>query len=156
MEMFLNEQKEFMLDAYEKFSAMSDGETSLRENGKWSKKEILGHLIDSASNNHQRFVRAQFNDNLVFPGYDQNEWVNRQDYQDENWSVLVELWKSFNFHIAHLVKRIPEEILTQKRTKHNLDTIAWKEISADKPATLKYFIEDYYGHLRHHVNQILA
>ena len=53
-----------------------------REPGKWSPREIIGHLIDSASNNHQRFVRALFQDDLVFPGYDQDAWVAAQAYRD--------------------------------------------------------------------------
>src|SRR4029077_10226718 len=59
--------------------------------GKWSKKEILGHLIDSAANNHQRFIRLQMEDQLVFPGYRQNDWVELQHYSDRAWGDLVEL-----------------------------------------------------------------
>jgi hypothetical protein len=141
---------------FDNLSSMSDLETSAREYDKWSKKEILGHLIDSASNNHQRFVRAQFTDDLVFPGYDQVEWVRVQDYQNINWQSLVELWKDFNFLIIHILSRISEQDLKKTRVNHNLDQIAWKEIPVNQPATLEYFVKDYYGHLRHHLNQILA
>ena len=156
MKDFLIEQKNFLHETFAALSAMTDMETSSRENGKWSKKEILGHLIDSASNNHQRFVRAQFKDDLIFPGYDQDEWVRVQDYQSANWHSLLELWKDFNFHIIHLINRIPAEQLTKKRIKHNLHQIASVEIPESEPATLEYFIKDYYGHLRHHLKQILA
>src|SRR4051812_3645052 len=70
-----------------------------RIEGKWSPKEIIGHLIDSASNNHQRFVRAQFTDDLVFPGYEQESWVRAQKYSEEPWPLLVVLWRSFNLHL---------------------------------------------------------
>src|SRR4026209_557981 len=70
--------------------------------GKWTRKQILGHLIDSAANNHQRFVRAQFDNALVFPGYEQERWVDVQHYHGEDWSQLVQLWKLYNLHLAHL------------------------------------------------------
>lgn len=155
MKKFLNEQKNYLHEVFASLSAMSDMETSSRENNKWSKKEILGHLIDSASNNHQRFVRVQFTNDLFFPGYDQNEWVRIQDYQSANWHSLVELWKDFNFHIIHILNRIPDEELNKKRVNHNLNQIAWMEIPASEPVTLEYFIRDYFGHMRHHLNQLM-
>ena len=153
---FLDEQKEYLLESYAKLLLISDGEASSKQDGKWSKKEILGHLIDSASNNHQRFVRAQFKDDLVFLGYDQNEWVRVQNYQYVNWFALVELWKGFNFLIAHLAGEIPDEVLLAERKKHNLFDIASAAIPENKPATLDYFIRDYYFHLRHHMDQIFV
>ena len=152
---FLDEQKEYLLESYAKLLLIGDGEASSKQDGKWSKKEILGHLIDSASNNHQRFVRAQFKDDLVFPGYDQNEWVRVQNYQYVNWFALVELWKGFNFLIAHLAGEIFDEILFTERKKHNLFDIATVAIPESKPATLDYFIRDYYVHLKHHMEQIV-
>ena len=151
---FLGEQKEYLLESYAKLLLISDGEASSKQDGKWSKKEILGHLIDSASNNHQRFVRAQFKEDLVFLGYDQDEWVRVQNYQYVNWYSLVELWKGFNFLIAHLAVEIPDEILLAERKKHNLFDIASVAIPENKPATLDYFIRDYYVHLKHHMEQI--
>jgi hypothetical protein len=153
---FLDEQKEYLLEVYAKLLLISDGEASSKQNGKWSKKEILGHLIDSASNNHQRFVRAQFQDNLVFLGYDQDEWVRVQNYQYVNWFSLVELWKGFNFQIAHLAGEIPDKTLLEQRAEHNLYDIASVGIPKEQPATLVYFIHDYYFHLRHHLYQIFA
>jgi hypothetical protein len=153
---FLEEQKNYVLDAYEKLMLIGDGEASSKQEGKWSKKEILGHLIDSASNNHQRFVRAQFKDDLIFPGYDQDEWVRVQNYQYMNWHTLVELWEEFNLLIAHLAAEIPDEILKQERSKHNLFDIATNGIAENKPATLEYFIRDYYFHLKHHLNHLFS
>ena len=122
--------------------------------GKWSPKELIGHLIDSASNNHQRFVRAQFQDHLIFPGYQQNAWVESQHYQESNWSDLIELWAHFNLHLARVIDLIPDTIRYHEHIEHNLDHIAWKTIPANRPATLEYFMRDYVGHLEHHLRQI--
>ncbi|HKR58913.1 MAG TPA: DinB family protein [Pyrinomonadaceae bacterium] len=122
--------------------------------GKWSPREVIGHLIDSASNNHQRFVRAQFTDDLEFHGYEQAEWVGTQAYNEESWEHLVQLWKLYNLHLHHLIARIPAPALTKQRHKHNLHQIAWQPVAADQPATLEYFIRDYLGHLKHHLRQI--
>ena len=126
-----------------------------RTPGKWSPKQIIGHLIDSASNNHQRFVRAQFRDELTFPGYDQEAWVNAQHYSRENWALLVQLWKTYNLHLLHLMATTPDESLTKLRGRHNLDQIAWKPVPKDEPVTLLYFMDDYVAHLKNHLKQIL-
>jgi hypothetical protein len=122
----------------------------------WARVEILGHLIDSAANNHQRFVRAQFTDDLVFPGYEQEGWVSSQRYVDESWTDLIQLWSSYNLHIHHLASVIPETILTKPRATHNLDQIAFKLVDKNEATTLEYFIRDYVDHLRHHLNQIFT
>jgi hypothetical protein len=127
-----------------------------RHEDKWSPKEIIGHLIDSASNNHQRFVRAQLGSGLVFQGYEQTEWVKKQRYNEEPWDQLVQLWKHYNLHLAHLISVIPENALTQSRSLHNLDSIAWETVAKDQPTTLEYFVRDYVAHLRHHLAQILG
>jgi len=127
-----------------------------RSEGKWSPKEIIGHLIDSAANNHQRFVRAQFTDELVFAGYEQENWVRVQNYQGEEWRGLVQLWKSYNQHILHLVSLIPEETRTRLRSKHNLHQIASELLSENEPVTLDFFIRDYLDHMKKHLGQILG
>ena len=124
--------------------------------GKWSPREILGHLIDSASNNHQRFVRAQWQDDLVFQGYDQDAWVSAQRYQDAAWRDLVTLWRAFNLHLAHVMRTVPADVRQQPRVRHNLDQVAFVPVPADQPATLEYFMEDYVRHLQHHLRQIAA
>jgi hypothetical protein len=111
----------------------------------WSKKEVLGHLIDSASNNHQRFVRVQMNQPLKFPGYTQDVWVNVQAYQNASWKNLVELWRSFNTHLLHVIANVPDDKL------NNICSIADKE-----PVTLKWLFEDYVRHAEHHLQQILG
>ena len=62
--------------------------------GGWSRKQVIGHLIDSASNNHQRFVRASLEESLDFPGYDQNGNVRVQSFQDADWDLLISLWSA--------------------------------------------------------------
>lgn len=113
--------------------------------GQWSKKEILGHLIDSACNNHQRFIRAQLERHLVFPGYAQDAWVHLQSYNSEPWETLISLWKDYNLHLIHLMSRIPPE---------QLATLCL--IGGDGPFTLQFLVADYVRHLKHHVEQILA
>src|SRR4029077_11230406 len=116
--------------------------------GKWYRKQIVGHLIDSASNNHQRFVRAQFTDDLVFAGYEQEGWVRAQNYQGEDWAELVQLWKLYNQHILHLMTRIPEETRMKLRHKHNLHQIASDSLSENEPVTLDWFMRDYVDHMK--------
>ncbi len=124
--------------------------------GAWSAKQVLGHLIDSAANNHPRFVRAQFIDDLLFPGYDQEAWVQAQRYEDEAWPALVELWRAYNRHLAHVLAHIPEAALKRPRHPHTLDKIAWKTVPAGQPATLEYLARDYIGHLNAHLEQLFA
>ena len=111
---------------------------------KWSKKEILGHLIDSAANNHQRFVRAQLSSELRIPGYEQQVWVATQRYQSEPWANLIQMWKSYNLHLLHVISTIPENAFGN-----------YCIIGDNKPVTLEFVIEDYVRHLRHHIEQIL-
>ncbi len=136
--------------------AISADETVVSDRGKWSHKEIVGHLIDSASNNHQRFVRAQYTSDLVCPSYEQDVWVTAQKYDDESWPDLVHLWAAYNLHLAHIISVMPEDALMRVRQEHNLDQIAWKTVAKNTPTTLEYFVRDYAGHMRHHLRQILG
>lgn len=122
----------------------------------WSAKEIIGHLIDSASNNHQRFVRARWMDNLVFDGYEQDGWVSAQRYQDADWHELIDLWALYNRHLARVMKNVPDAVRLRVHTRHNLNERAWTTVPADQPTTLEYFMRDYVGHLHHHLRQLDA
>jgi hypothetical protein len=135
-----------------------DDEVSRRPRapGKWSPRQIIGHLIDSACNNHGRFVRAQLQDDLVFPGYEQDAWVAVQRYQDVPWAELVALWAAYNRHIARIMSAALESELTRSRARHSLDAIAWQPVPVNRPATLAYFMRDYIGHLHHHLKQVLG
>ena len=128
-----------------RLEAIGESLSGTRAPGKWSKKEILGHLIDSASNNHQRFVRAQLETRISFPSYAQNLWVGTQGYQDGRWSNLVQLWRFYNRHLLHVVTRIPPEKLTNTCI-----------IGDQEPVTLEFMIKDYVRHLEHHLSQILG
>src|SRR5712671_1154513 len=92
------------------FAVFTDSEaTEPVISGGWSRKQILGHLIDSASNNHQRFVRAQLQDELRWPGYDQSGCVRVQRYQAAPWSDLLAFWAAYNRFLAHVLAAVPEE-----------------------------------------------
>lgn len=124
--------------------------------GRWSSKEIVGHLIDSAAHNHQRFVRALWQDDLVFPGYRQDDWVAAQRYQDAPWGELVTLWRDYNRQLARVMAAVPAAVRDREHRRHNLHEIAWQTVPAGEPATLDYFMRDYVGHLQHHLRQIRA
>ena len=113
--------------------------------GGWSRKQLLGHLINSASNNHQRFVRASLQDSLEFPGYDQNGWAQVQAAEEADWSLLVTLWASYNRYLAHVIARLPP-------AKMEVPI----RIGQDEPVTLKFVAEDYLRHMVHHLGQIGA
>jgi len=125
---------------------ISEAESEVRPApGKWSKKEIIGHLIDSASNNHQRFIRTQEAPGVSSPFYTQDFWVERQNYQSEPWKTLVALWTTYNTHLAHVIAQVPSD------RENNLCTVGDNE-----PATLKWLAEDYVKHARHHLDQIFG
>ena len=154
---FLREFRETIVNATGRLRNIPETQSGQKNSpGDWSAKETIGHLIDSAANNHQRFVRAQFTDDLVFPGYVQDQWVSSQNYRDESWSELIQLWSSYNLHLVHVASAIPEDVLTKPRSRHTLDQIAFNLVDKNDPATLEYLIRDYLDHLRHHLNQIFA
>ena len=156
MEEFLNQFRELVESARNQLLAISSADAAKHPPGEWSPKEIVGHLIDSAANNHQRFVRAQFTDELLCPPYDQEAWVNTQKYIDESWPDLVNLWASYNLHLHHVIAVIPEQTLTRLRKEHNLDLVAWRAVDKNTAVSLEYFVRDYAGHMRHHLRQIFG
>lgn len=112
--------------------------------GKWTLKEILGHLIDSAANNHQRFVRARTSDPLVFPGYDQNAWVVAHAYRARSWPELVDIWAAYNAQVAEVISSTPaDRRAVQCR------------IGDNEAVALEWLVEDYLRHMQHHLGQIL-
>ena len=122
----------------------------------WSSKQIIGHLIDSAANNHARFVLCQLKDDLVFAGYDQEGWVRTNHYQERTWADLLELWRSYNLHLHHLMSHADKAKLTTPCTLHTLQEIAFKTVPKAEPVTLEYLMQDYVDHLKHHLVQILG
>jgi DinB family protein len=154
-EQFLEEFRETVVSATARLREIPEEHSRHKSSpDDWAPVEVLGHLIDSAANNHQRFVRAQFTDDLNFPGYEADQWVSAQRYRDESWSDVIQLWSAYNLHLAHAASVVPKDVLTKARTNHTLDQIAFNLVAKDQPATLEYVIRDYVDHLRHHLDQI--
>ena len=113
---------------------------------KWSKKELLGHLIDSAANNHHRFIKIQFMPQPYFvEGYAQNDWVRIQNYNEKDTQSLVNLWKTYNEHILFIIQNTPEENLKIKINAQD---------PFEKADTLFFLMKDYVDHMDHHFKQI--
>jgi hypothetical protein len=144
MKEFAQQLRLIIASVESQLSQMNDEQTSKKPApDSWSKKEMLGHLIDSAANNHQRFVRAGYNAAAQFPSYDQNKWVRVQKYNDRPWDSLLALWSTYNTHLAHVIECLPEE------ARFALCNIGKKE-----PVTLEFLVIDYIRHLRHHLEII--
>ena len=113
--------------------------------GKWSPKQILGHLIDSAANNHHRFVRAQSGAPYQGPGYDQEHWVVSQRHDLRPWAALVSFWGAYNRQLAHTLTHCPERYRGVSC-----------QVGDGPPVTLEFVARDYVGHLKHHLAQIFG
>ncbi len=111
--------------------------------GKWSKKEIVGHLIDSAANNHQRFVRAQFANPFAWPGYEQESWVSVHRYRERPWADIVAVWVALNAQLTAVVEGVPAEKLQTQCS-----------IGGSGVVTLQWLMQDYLRHMRHHLQQL--
>lgn len=111
---------------------------------KWSHKEELGHLIDSACNNHLRFVVGSTQPKFQGAGYEQDAWVDRHGYNEMPWADILDFWKRYNHFLATLVGRIPADRMQTPCI-----------IGNGAPVTLQFVIEDYILHLQHHVDHIL-
>jgi hypothetical protein len=111
----------------------------------WSRKEELGHLIDSATNNHVRFVRGALEPEFRGPGYDQEGWVGLHGYNELPWVTLIDFWRRYNSLLAHLVARIPEDRLQTRCV-----------VGTGAAVTLGFLIEDYILHMQHHLDHILG
>jgi hypothetical protein len=131
-------------EEYPVLNALPESVAAEKPTAKWSRKEEMGHLIDSAANNHLRFVRAALDGQYRGPGYDQDRCVALHGYQRLPFSNLVSLWRSYNLLLAELIQRIPA---------NKLDSQCF--VGENQPVTLKFLIEDYVLHLRHHVDHIL-
>jgi hypothetical protein len=109
----------------------------------WSPKQELGHLLDSAANNHQRIVRAQLEDKPAMPGYDGDRWVELHAYQRRDWTELIGLWKALNGQLLAAARAVPYSAWSRTCT-----------IAGSKPLTLKFVFEDYIEHMMHHPQHI--
>lgn len=123
--------------------SITDLETKPSETS-WSKKETLGHLIDSAIHNLQRFTEIQYAEKpYIIRPYNQNELVKANNYQDKEVSDLLNLLTALNNHILYVVSNQTEGILH------------YQIVLPNKTVTdLKFVIEDYFEHFYHHLHQI--
>jgi hypothetical protein len=130
-----------------KFRSLGDSEVSEKSfPNKWSKKEILGHLIDSATNNHHRFIRAINDPGITrIERYDQDLWVKQNNYQNIPAEVILVFWSSYNNHLLNFFINLPPA-----KFNHLCD------INKPDLVTLAWLINDYVDHLEHHINQILT
>jgi hypothetical protein len=134
-------------DYAKKFTKISDQEFSAKPlPNKWSKKEVVGHLIDSAQNNLRRFIVSQYESTPPKITYEQDFWVNTNGYQQMSSADVVALWKLMNERIVAVLTNMPE-----KNYKRNSDT-GKQEAQLH---TLKFLAEDYVKHLKHHINQVI-
>jgi hypothetical protein len=115
-----------------------------RSAGKWSAKEELGHLIDSAANNHIRFVRGAIEAEFRGPGYSQNDWVRLHGYSNMQWETIINFWFQYNTLLVRLVDRIPEDRLE-----------ALCVIGTNPAVALRFVIQDYILHMQHHIDLLL-
>ncbi|RZU41383.1 DinB family protein [Edaphobacter modestus] len=121
---------------------LSDADAGTPEaEGKWSAKEILGHLTDSAINNLSRIVRMQIGSERM-PGYDQQSWVALQHYRDREWAQVLALWFALNEHLVWVIRHI------------DLSRLSNQGVVADSPLTLGFLIEDYIAHMEHHFHAL--
>jgi hypothetical protein len=111
--------------------------------GGWTRKQIVGHLCDSAANNRQRFVRASIDGKYAGPGYAQDAWVNAHGYAGMEWQTLLHWWQVEHEILAAVVERIPAARLEVMCT-----------VGDNAPVTLRFLIEDYIAHQKHHLQQI--
>jgi len=120
-----------------RLSRISEAESERVVGSKWTRKQVLGHLIDSAANNHQRFVRLQQGNLTGFPGYDQEHWVNAGNYDKNTWANLLELWVQYNRQLAIMIE--------------NIDPACALNVWEDKSLSLEFIISDYTRHMLHHL-----
>jgi hypothetical protein len=109
----------------------------------WSGKEELGHLLDSAVNNHQRIVRMQLEEHPAMPSYDGERWVELHHYQQRDWNHLIQLWRSLNEQLLAAAEAVPEAAWSRTGT-----------IGDSGPLTLKFVVDDYIAHMMHHLRHI--
>jgi hypothetical protein len=127
-----------------KLSKLPPSQVKLKPSpGKWSPKEELGHLLDSAANNHQRIVRTQLEDEPKMRGYDGNAWVELHKYQHRDWQEMIDLWQALNRQLLVAAEAVPESAWSRTCT-----------IADSLPLTLKFVFEDYVKHMIHHLHHI--
>jgi hypothetical protein len=119
---------------------LSEAEASVPERaGKWSGKQVIGHLIDSAVNNLGRIVRMQIEEGLKLSGYEQMAWVSLQHYAEREWAEVLALWFALNEQVAWMIGHIEKARLANQG------------VVEGEAVTLGFLIEDYVAHMEHHL-----
>ena len=137
------------------FRGVSEDQTARRQAADaWCAREVVGHLIDSACNNHRRFIINQDAERLIVDPYDQRVWVARQRYAQTPASVLVPMLAAYNVHIARVIEAMPDAVLNRSRGPIAGHRFPYADVPATEFVTLGYLVEDYVGHIRHHCKQI--
>ena len=126
-----------------RLDAVPDDAVSTKSNAKWSVKEELGHLLDSAANNHQRIVRTQLEESPAMPGYDGDQWVALHAYQKRDWRELIGLWEALNRQLLAAAEAVPDKAWSRTCT-----------IGGSEPLTLQFVFEDYLKHMRDHLRHM--
>jgi hypothetical protein len=119
-------------------------DTPWRESG-WTRKEIIGHMLDSAANNRQRFVRASIHGSFTGPDYAQAAWVSAHGYSERPWTTLLHWWEVEHQILASAVDRISDE-------RQDATCV----VGDNAPVTLRFLVEDYFRHQRWHLAQLNA
>lgn len=141
--------------ALPKLDAIDDRASArIPDGGGWSPRQELGHLVDSAANNHRRVVLGRLQRTLTFDGYDGDAWVAAHGYQDRSWHDIITLWAGMNGHLASAVALVPEPDFIRAHPVHSLGTIGFRRYEPGAPATLADLVDDYIDHLNHHVEHI--
>ena len=121
---------------------------------KWCAREVVGHLIDSACNNHRRFIINQDAERLIVDPYEQNVWVARQQYSETPAAELVPMWSAYNAHLARVIQAMPEDVLGRGRGPMGSHRFPYSGLPTADVVTLGHLVQDYVGHIRHHLEQV--
>jgi hypothetical protein len=137
------------------FEGASEDRTARRPTaGSWCAREAIGHLIDSACNNQRRFVENQHTERLAVDPYDQEAWVSASDHAATPAAELVSTWRAYNRQIARIIEHIPDETMNRPRGPICDYRFGYLDDHPIESATLRHLIEDYVGHIHHHLRQI--
>jgi len=139
----LQSLRELIAQLPERLAALPPDRVEHAASGHWSAKQELGHLVDSASNNHQRIVRAQLQDNPAMPDYDGPQWVELHRYQQHNWKTLIALWKALNEHLLAAAEAATDGAWSRTLT-----------IGGAAPVTLQFVFDDYIEHMLEHLRHM--
>lgn len=145
-----------VIDRYSKlFQGIGDATAGIvLAQDKWSLKQILGHLIDSASNNHQRILRLKQDSELHFPDYEAFSWLDASDYNSFTFSHLTQMFVLYNRHLAQLIVGLPENVLS------NQWIVTWGDVGSInlKDLVIHYVdhLETHYTHFRERLDELIA